>query len=190
MNSGRIAIGLVLIVMLAGMLVLKTVTMPSAFAAVNDNESTTASVTVNGIVSTTAFVGAGISFPNTDAGTSNVAASTQPILQIDGITNVDVMVYTNATNFTGGGYGFLVENMTINVTTTGTATDNSSCNTGWGCVYKQAPVWVLNETAPLGTAKNETLGHFISIPAGQYPTTYTSSVTWCTQQQSATIDCD
>jgi hypothetical protein len=187
MNSGRIAIGLMIIIVLASMMMLRTATMPSAYAATNDNETTTATVTVNGFVSTTMF-NTPIAFPNVDPNSVQTPATTQPILQIDGVTNVGVRTYVNATNFTGAGAYFAMGNLTMNVTVTGTGVANTSCDTS-RCNYRAAMIFVFNETAPLGTAKNTTLAHYISVPAGQTPTSYTSNVKWCTEQIGGSFNC-
>lgn len=188
MNSGRIAIGFVIIVMLAGMLTLKTVTMPSAFAATNENESTTASVTVNGFVSITLFNGS-ITFPNVDPDSSDTPATNNPmVVQIDPATNVDVMAYINGSNFISGAYSFNIPNMSVNATLTGTATGNASYVDSRG-LYGTVPSWVFNETSPAGAGKNETMGHYISVPAAQTPAAYVANVRICVQQTSATIAC-
>ena len=189
MNSGRIAIGFVIIVMLAGMLALKTVTMPSAFAATAENESTSASVTVNGFVSVTLFNGS-VTFPNVDPGVNQTAANNNPMhIQVDPTTNVDVNVYLNGSQFIDGSSNtFEVGNMSLNISVTGTGTGNTSYTDSRG-VYQTVPFWLFDETSPAGTGKNESLYHYISVPAAQTPNAYTAQIRICAQQDSAVISC-
>ena len=189
MKSGRIAIGLVIILALAVMFLAKTATLPSAYAATNENESTTATVTVNGFVSITLF-NVSISFPNMDPGQNATGATNNAqTIQVDPSTNVDVMIYVNGSAFSGSGYSFGVGNMSLNISnTTGTVKTNASCHTS-RCRYQPAPIWLYNETASPGVGRNDSVAHFIDIPTGQQPTSYTAGVRICAQQTSATISC-
>jgi hypothetical protein len=182
MNSGRIAIGLVIIIALVAMLVFKTTMMPTVYAANNMTNATTASVTVNGVVEVV-LLNAPIAFPNADPNTVGTAASPTPMMvNYTGNTNVPIETFLNSSaNFIGGSNMFNASNMSYNVTVTATGTANVTCNTG-RCRYGIVPGWVFNDTAPLGTAKNESVYHYIDIPALQVPATYTASVRVCTRQ--------
>jgi biopolymer transport protein ExbD len=185
MNSGRIAIGLLIILAFAIMLMVKTTTLPNAYAASNSNQSTTASVTVNGFVSIT-LTGGTITFGNLDPGVNDSRATNAPLLvRVDNATNVPVMGYINGSVFTdGGSNSFVVGNMKLNITGNSTAI-NASCNTA-RCSYTLTPSWVFNETAPLGTGhKGEYFWNYISVPEGQAPTTYNANVRICGQQTGA-----
>ncbi len=190
MNSGRIAIGFIIIMALAGMMFLRTSVMPSGYAASSVTNSTTASVTVNGVVEVT-IQNAPVAFGGLDAGISNSAATNNPMnISFGGNTNVNVKMYINGSaTFNGTGSSFAIGNMTFNATTSATGGVNASCLTA-RCNYRYAPFFVLNETAPLGTAKNASIFHYISVPAGQTPTTYSASIRVCTEQDVASTACE
>jgi hypothetical protein len=46
---------------------------------------------------------------------------------------------------------------------------------------------VFNETAPLGTAKNASIYHYLDIPGGQAPDTYTGGIRVCTEMIGVTL---
>ena len=188
MNSGRIAIGFVIILTLAVMMLAETAMMPTGYAATNENETTTAAVTVNGFVSITLFK-APISFPSVDPNTANTPASNNNFtIQIDETTNAPTMVFLNGSQFVYTSYNFNVANMSLNVTGSGTATANSSCSGTLRCRYSIVPFWLLNDTAA-SLPKNNTVGHYIDIPTSQTPGAYQANVRVCAQQQAATNEC-
>ena len=189
MNSGRIAIGLVIIIALAAMLVFKTSTMPAGYAATSMSNATSASVTVNGFVDVT-LQNVPVQFPSVDPNTVGTAASPTPMnITYTNLTNCDVSTYLNSSaNFTTGSYNFSAGNMSYNVTVTATGTVNTTCSTG-RCRYGVIPAWVFNETAPSGvTPKNESVFHYIDVPIAQQPGTYTVQLRVCTKQ-FATAGC-
>mgnify|MGYP001375858731 CR=1 FL=1 len=190
MNSGRIAIGFIIIMALAGMMFLRTSVMPSGYAASSVINSTTASVTVNGVVEVT-IQNAAIAFGGLDSGISNSAATNNPLnISFGANTNVNVKTYINGSaTFNATSSSFAIGNMTFNATTSATGGVNASCSTA-RCNYRYAPFFVLNETAPLGTAKNASIYHYISVPAGQLPGPYTGSVRICTEQDGASTACE
>jgi hypothetical protein len=98
------------------------------------------------------------------------------------------MLYLNGSQFVYTSYNFNVENMTYNVTASGTGTANTSCTTA-RCRYDTFPMWILNDTAA-SLPKNNTVGHYIDIPTGQTPGAYSANVRVCVQQQQATVECD
>jgi hypothetical protein len=187
MNSGRIALSILFILALAVMLMLKTTTMPSGYAATSQNQSTTASVTVNGFVSATLFK-TPITFPSLDPGVNNTPASNNNMtIQIDGSTNTGTMIYLNGSDFVYTSYSFKLANMSYNVTASATGTANTSCTTT-RCRYGTVPTWFFNETAA-SLPKNNTVGDYIDIPTSQTPGAYSGNVRICVQQQDSTIYC-
>jgi len=190
MKSGRIAIGLLIILAFAIMFMIKTTTLPNVYAATYANQSTTASVTVNGFVSVT-LQNTPINFPALDPGTNNTPATANQgnplIVRVDNATTVAVMGYLNGSVFTdGGSNSFTVGNMTLNITGNATIL-NTSCSGSNRCSYTLNASWVFNETAPLGTGhKGESFWHYISIPQVQAPAGYSSNVRVCVMQVSAT----
>jgi len=183
MNSGRIAIGFIIIMALAGMMFLRTSVTPSGYAATSAINTTTASVTVNGVVEVT-IQNAPVTFPATDPGTTGTAATNNPMnISFGPNTNVKVETFLNGSNFTATGGSFDVKNMSFNVTVSATGTANTSCSTA-RCRYNVTAYWVLNESAPLGTAKNASIFHYIDIPAGQTPDSYSANIRVCTKQMA------
>lgn len=188
MNSGRITIGLLIILAFSIMFMVKTTTLPNAYAATNANQSTTASVTVNGFVSTTLY-NTPINFPAVDPGANDTQATAlqgAPLsIQVDNATTVDVMGYLNGSIFNSTAGTFTVGNMSMNMT--GNATIfNTSCTTS-RCRYTTNPSWIFNETAPAGTGhKSERLWHHLDVPTAQAPGGYASNVRICVMQISAT----
>jgi hypothetical protein len=188
MNSGRIALSMILILVLSIMLLAKTTTMPSGYAASNSNQTATASVTVNGWVSITLY-NQPITFGSMDQGTNNSPATNNNFtIQIDPTTNIGVMVYVNASNFTMASGNFNPGNMTYNVTGSGTGAVNTSCTGNNRCAWSLFPSWVFNDTA-VSLPKNNTVGDYISIPVGQTQGAYGSNLRVCAQQTQATNDC-
>ena len=186
MNSGRIAIGLVIIIALVAMLVFKTSTMPAGYAATSVINATSASVTVNGVVEVV-LLNAPVAFGGLDAGTVNNPASSTPMyVNYTQNTNVNVETYINGSNFTATAGYFAPGNMSYNVTVSATGTANATCATA-RCRYTLTPRFVFNETAPLGTAKNASIYHYIDVPAGQAPDTYTGSIRVCTEMVGVTV---
>ena len=189
MDSGRITLGFLLIVMVAVGLFFGITRAPSAYAATNANVTTYASVLVNGFVSVTLF-GVPIYFPSMDPGTNNTQANVSNgwpmIVQVDPTTNAASMILLNATNFTSGSNGFIVGNMSFNVTKSATATANASCAPGAGtvapCNYSLAPMWVFNETARLGAGANSSIYNWMDVPSTQAPGVYLNNVRVCIQQ--------
>jgi hypothetical protein len=184
MKSGRIAIGLLIILAFAIMFMVKTTTLPNAYAATNANQSTTASVTVNGFVSIT-LVGGAVTFGALDAGANDSSATNAPlIVQVDNATNVPVSCFMNGSNFSGGGYQFDVSQMKLNIT--GNSSNvNASCGTA-RCSYSRFPALAFNETAPAGTGnKGEYFWHYVSVPSGQSAATYSANIRVCAQQTGA-----
>jgi len=184
MNSGRIALGFIIIAIIAMGFLFSVAKMPSSYAVTSVINATTAQVIVNGLVSTTLF-GVPIFFSGMDPGATNQAANTTGgfpmIVQIDGTTNTDVNVYINGTNFAGAG-SFNVGNMSYNVTANNSGGGNATCVGVGGCKYSTLWGWAFNETARSGTARNSTIHHWMSIPAVQLPGTYTNNVAVCTRQ--------
>ena len=186
MNSGRIAIGLVIIIALVAMLVFKTSTMPAGYAATSVINATSASVTVNGVVEVL-LQNAPVTFGGLDAGTTNNLASNSPLnVTFTGNTNVNVETYINGSNFTATAGYFAPGNMSYNVTTSATGYANVTCGTA-RCRYLLTPRFVFNETAPLGTAKNASIYHYLDIPGGQAPDTYTGGIRVCTEMIGVTL---
>jgi len=188
MNSGRITLGFLLIVLVAMGLFFGLAKMPSAYAATNANVTTYASVLVNGFVSVTLFQ-VPILFPAMDPGANNTPANASNgwpmIFQVDGTTNTACQIYLNATNFniSAGGYFFGVTNLSFNVTKSATATANASCATPtYPCRYDLIPSFLLNETARLGASANSSVYNWISIPSAQVPGVYTNNVRVCVNQ--------
>jgi hypothetical protein len=185
MNSGRIAIGLVIIIALAAMLVFKTSTMPAGYAATSVINATSASVTVNGMVEVL-IQNAPVTFGALDPGITNSAATNNPMnVTFTGNTNVGVETYLNGSRFEQGANNFLVPNMSYNVSVSGTGIANTSCSTA-RCRYGTVPAFVFNETAPLSVAKNASIYHYIDIPSGQAPDTYTGGIRVCTEMVGVT----
>jgi len=184
MNSGRIALGFIIIAIIAMGFLFSVAKMPSSYAATSMINATTAQVIVNGLVSTTLF-GVPIFFSGMDPGTTNQAANTTGgfpmIIQIDGVTNVAVNAYLNGTNFGGAG-SFNVGNMSYNVSAGNAGGGNASCVATGSCHYSTVWAFAFNETARSGTARNSSLYHWMSIPAVQLPGTYTNNVAVCTKQ--------
>jgi len=187
MNSGRIAIGLVIIIALVAMLVFKTSTMPAGYAATSVINATSASVTVNGVVEVV-LLNAPVTFPNSDPNTAGIAASNNPMyVNYTQNTNVNIETYLNSSaNFIGSGNYFNASNMSYNVTVSATGTANTTCGTA-RCRYATQPRFVFNETAPLGTAKNASVYHYVDIPIGQVPATYQVSIRVCTEMVGVTV---
>jgi len=187
MNSGRIAIGLVIIIALAAMLVFKTSTMPAGYAATSNVSATTASVTVNGVVEVV-LLNAPVTFGSTDPNTFGTAATNNPMyVNYTQNTNVNIETYLNSSaNFIGSGNYFNASNMSYNVTNSSTGYANTTC---WGarCRYTTTPRFVFNETAPLGTAKNASVYHYVDVPIGQVPATYQVSIRVCTEMIGVTL---
>ncbi len=170
------------------MLVFKTSTMSEGYAATTMSNSTTASVTVNGFVDVT-LQNVPVAFPASDPNTAGTAASPTPMnVTYTSLTNCNVETYLNGSNFTSGGNSFSVGNMSFNVTVSGTGTANVTCSTT-RCRYRQTPYFVFNETAPAGSPKNASVYHYIDIPSGQLPLTYTSSIRVCTEQIGGSTVC-
>jgi len=181
MNSGRIAIGLVIIIALVAMLVFKTSTMPAGYAATSVINATSASVSVNGVVDVL-LLNAPIAFGSLDPNTAGTAATVNPMyVNYTALTNVDVETYLNGSNFTATGSYFAIGNMSYNVTVSATGTANTSCTTA-RCRYTTAPRFVFNETAPIGVSKNASVFHYIDVPSGQLATAYSASIRVCTEQ--------
>jgi len=186
MNSGRIAIGLVIIIALAAMLVFKTSTMPAGYAATSVINATSASVTVNGVVDVL-LQNAPVTFGSLDSGIANSAATNNPLnVTFTGNTNVNVETYINGSNFTATAGFFAIGNMSYNVTNSSTGYANTTCSTA-RCRYTIAPRFVFNETAPLGVPKNASIYHYIDVPSGQAPDTYTGSIRVCTEMIGVTV---
>jgi hypothetical protein len=187
MNSGRITLGFLLIVIISVGFFFSVAKMPSAYAATSMNQTTSAQVIVNGFVSVTLF-NVPIYFSGTDPGTNNSAANATGgfpmIVQVDPITNAFIWAYLNASNFTSGTNGFTTANMSFNVTRSATAFANSSCNISGvaPCNYSLTPVFVFNETARMGAGANSSVYNWISIPTAQAPGTYTNLVRICVNQ--------
>jgi hypothetical protein len=184
MKSGKITVGLIAIAaLIVGSIGLFG--MSSAYAVTTESESTTAAVTVNGLVSITMF-NVPINFPAVDPGVSFTAANATKgfpmIVQVDNVTNVDVDVFINGSDFAKGGDNFGVGNLSFNVTGSASGTANTSCSALHSCIYQKTRTWVFNETARLGTAANSTISHWISVPGAQAPGAYTNNVEICAKQ--------
>ena len=186
MNSGRIAIGLVIIIALAAMLVFKTSMLPAGYAATSVINATSASVTVNGVVDVV-LLNAPVAFGGLDSGTTNNPASPTPMyVNYTGNTNVNVETYINGSNFTATAGYFAIGNMSYNVTNSSTGYANTTCSTA-RCRYTLTPRFVFNETAPLGVPKNASIYHYLNIPSGQAPDTYTGGIRVCTEMIGVTL---
>ena len=186
MNSGRIAIGLVIIIALVAMLVFKTSTMPAGYAATSVINATSASVTVNGVVEVL-LQNAPVTFGSLDSGTTNNLATNNPLnVTFTGNTNVNIETYINGSNFTATAGYFAIGNMSYNVTNSSTGYANTTCSTA-RCRYATQPRFVFNETAPLGVPKNASIYHYLNIPSGQAPDTYTGGIRVCTEMIGVTL---
>jgi len=185
MKSGRIALGIILIIVFLGLMASVMRMSTSYAAATTEQENTSAQVIVNGAVSITLY-GIPIYFSSMDPGTTDMAANATggfPVnVSIDGATNVLVNVYLNASDFIASPYTLMSENMSYNVSAPGTANANTTCVAAGSCKYGQLWAWSFNESARLGTSRNTSIYNWITIPITQGPGTYTNSVHICASQ--------
>jgi hypothetical protein len=132
------------------------------------NQTTSASVTVNQYISAT-LSNIPINFGSLDPGTSNQAATNNPLkITVGAETNVQYNITLNGTtNFVSGGNSFSIGNLTFNSTEVPTLT-SYELN-----VEKNA---YTNEPCPCGTAAENDVWHYISVPVGQVAGSYSADI--------------
>jgi hypothetical protein len=177
MNSGRVALGIIIILAFTVMgLFFTAAKMPNSYAATVGNRTTTAQVIVNGFVSIT-IQNVPVYFTQLDPGTTNQLANATggaPLyVSVDGVTNVVTKVLINASTFVSAALTMLSPNMSWNVSKSASATANATCAADSApCKYSIERALAFTETARSGVGANSSIYNWISVPAIQDPGTY------------------